>query len=128
MFFERTFKYNCSTARKEKNTKNKIKRINQDLIADVGKEVGNHFGKTCRPYEVGHSIFDFGCVLKKVDKSSFAYEVTDGRAKVLSLDTLLGTLFSVCCVSRFPRSFIYFFFFSHMDEKIEFHGSNVKAL
>ena len=59
MFFKRTFKCNCSTARKEKNTKNKIKRINQNLIADVGKEIGNHLGKTCRLYKVGRSVADF---------------------------------------------------------------------
>lgn len=88
MFFERMCKCNCSTARKEKNTKNKIKRINQDLIADVGKEIGNHLGKTCTLYKVSHSVADFGGMLKKVVNSSFAYDVKEMEGSRYCLLTL----------------------------------------
>jgi len=62
---------------KRKIQRTKYKIINQDLIAGVGIEIGNHLGKTCRLYKVGHSIADFGCMSQKVGNSSAARGVKE---------------------------------------------------
>lgn len=75
MFFEGPFKCNCSTARREKNIKNKIKRVNQGFIAGFGRQRGN-LAKLAGS-EVGHSAAGLGCMLKE-GSSVLRGEETEG--------------------------------------------------